>query len=48
MAADYLEVYRRLKYFEPDAIEQAAQAFGASALSINGGGSHPKIRPRTI
>ena len=37
MAADYVDVYRRLKYLQPDSAEQAAHSFGAPDRGINGG-----------
>jgi glycosyltransferase involved in cell wall biosynthesis len=43
MAADYLEVYRRLKYSEPDAVQQA-HAFGAPAGGAGSGRSHAMVR----
>ena len=44
MAADYVDVYRRLKYLESDAREQAAHSPGAPDRGINGGLSQTNIR----
>jgi hypothetical protein len=44
MAADYLEVYRRLKFSQPDAVEHAAHAFGTSFRGIDRGWSRAGVR----
>ena len=45
MAADYIEVYRRLKYFQADSIDHAAHAFGTPARDNGAGRSHARVRP---
>jgi glycosyltransferase involved in cell wall biosynthesis len=44
MAADYVDVYRRLRYLQPDSAEQAVHSFGAPDRGINGGLSQTNVR----
>jgi glycosyltransferase involved in cell wall biosynthesis len=44
MAADYLDVYRRLKLSQPDAVEHAAHAFGTSGRGSDRGLSQALVR----
>ena len=44
MAADYVDVYRRLRYLQPDSAEQAVHSFGALDRGINGGLSQTNVR----
>jgi glycosyltransferase involved in cell wall biosynthesis len=44
MAANYLEVYRRLKYFQHEGTEQPAYVCGDAARGINGVRSHVMAR----
>jgi glycosyltransferase involved in cell wall biosynthesis len=46
MAADYLEVYRRLKYSQQAGVEQAAHAFGTPARGIERGRSRARSGAR--